>query len=253
MKNLDPFSIEVLRDHFAQTNKNDFFLETYKKGIPEIKNLNTTRFWDSKLSDPKRRQDAMALRRIDFVAQQIKEHAGKFLNVGIGSLDLEKKLSKFRVSNTYGVDTSKWSVKNAKQNVKGTFIRASIFKLPFKDSFFHTINISEVLEHLPPTKTFAALREIHRVARPKAIILVSVPLNEGLEEMVSFGLNPNGHMRAYTPSIIQKELEVSGFTIIKVKFLYAFNSLYWLKDILRQILLKNRWKPNNIILVAQKK
>ncbi len=249
----DPFTTEIIRDYFAKKNKDDLFLSTYRHGKPVIKDLNTKAFWDLKLSNPTRHPDSMAKRRIQYVANIINNRKGKFLNIGFGSLDLEKKLKHVLPNNIHGVDISKWAVDNATKNIKGTFLQASIQKLPFKNNFFNTVNASEVLEHLPADKVLNALGEINRVTKINGFIIVSVPLNEGLEEMITNGLNPNGHMRAYTTPIILKEIEVSGFSIRSTKHLFAFNRHYFLKNILSQTICPKRWEPNNIIVVAQKK
>jgi TolB-like protein len=72
-------------------------------------------------------------------------------------------------------------------------------------------------------------------------------MNEGLEEMKD---NPNGHLRMYTEDLITAELRLAGFKVLAVKTLFAFKNFYKVKKIIARIL-KNRWKPNNIIVLAQ--
>ncbi len=74
-------------------------------------------------------------------------------------------------------------------------------------------------------------------------------MNEGLEEMKD---NPNGHVRMYTQDLIKAELEIAGFNILAFKTLYAFNTHYMFKKIISKIL-RNKWIPNNIIVLAQAK
>jgi len=79
-----------------------------------------------------------------------------------------------------------------------------------------------------------------------------VPLNEGLEAMISKGKNPNAHVRIYTPELIKAELEINGFKILKVKKLFAFHNLYKLKTFIAKYLLRKKSHYNNIIIFAQK-
>ena len=78
-----------------------------------------------------------------------------------------------------------------------------------------------------------------------------MPLNEGLEEMIKQGKNPNAHVRIYTPDLIRAEIEIAGFKILKQKLLFAFNKYYLLKSFLVKFLPGFR-QPNGIIIIAQK-
>ena len=110
----------------------------------------------------------------------------------------------------------------------------------------------EVLEHILPSKIFIALNEIKRVLKGNGELIMSVPLNEGLEELIKRGVNPNGHVRIYTPELVFAELKISGFRVQKRKLLYAFRNLYTLKKTLQNTIMKKRWKPNNLIIFARK-
>ncbi len=123
-------------------------------------------------------------------------------------------------------------------------------KLP-SDHFDYAIAI-EVLEHIPPCNTLQALSEIKRVMKPGGYLIASVPLNEGLEEMITRGENPNAHVRVYTPDLIEGELRIAGFTIQDEKQLIAFHKWYGVKTILAKYVMFRKFKPNNIIILAQK-
>ena len=84
------------------------------------------------------------------------------------------------------------------------------------------------------------------------VFIVSVPLNEGLEVMIKKGINPNAHVRVYTPAILKAELILSGFRIIKEKYLYAFHKNYRLKTFLANMLGFLGKSPNNVIVIAEK-
>ena len=104
----------------------------------------------------------------------------------------------------------------------------------------------------PHNHTFEALSELFRVIKKNGNLIVSVPLNEGLQMLISNNINPNGHVRVYTSSLIKAELKISGFNIIDEQYLYAFKKNYKLKKFIVTRFIKNYRKPNNIIIVARK-
>ncbi len=53
------------------------------------------------------------------------------------------------------------------------YVRADIFHLPFKSRIFDYVIATEILEHL--SNPSAALKEIARVAKPNAAVILSVP------------------------------------------------------------------------------
>jgi SAM-dependent methyltransferase len=119
--------------------------------------------------------------------------------------------------------------------------------MKYKQGFFDVVFMLEVLEHVPPSKTFFLLKNLKRFLKSDGILILSVPTNEGLDGMES---NPNGHVRMYTEDLIRTELKISGFEIIEIKTLYAFSNLYTFKKIIAKIL-KNHWEPNGIIVKAK--
>jgi len=132
------------------------------------------------------------------------------------------------------------------------FKKSNILKIPFEEGYFDVVIVLEVLEHIPPSKTFLALTELKRVMKKGATLIVSVPLNEGLKEMVNKGINPNGHVRVYAPELIVAELKIARFKVKRKIFLFAFKEMYFIKKLLQKSILRKRWKPNNIIIFANK-
>jgi hypothetical protein len=82
-------------------------------------------------------------------------------------------------------------------------------------------------------------------------LIISVPLNEGLEEMLLVGHNPNAHTRIYSPDLIKSELIISGFTVKSEKYIYAFRRQYYLKSLIANFIPGIK-KPNGIIVSAIK-
>lgn len=79
------------------------------------------------------------------------------LNVGCGT-DIKPDYINLDVADLPGVDVAHDLTK---------------FPWPFADNSFDTIDLINVLEHLPDT--IATLEELHRIARPDAKVMVRVP------------------------------------------------------------------------------
>jgi len=249
----DPFKVEMLRAKLV--NKKDLFnlRRTYSLTLREIKNINTKDFWDKKLKHKSEGiNDPMTEDRINIINRKVRQIKGKLLDIGFGRGELEKKLDSCSNIDIYGIDISNFAVKRAKANLRGKFLQGSIRNIPFRDDNFNVVLALEVLEHIPPSKTFEALGELNRMLEPKGILIVSVPLNEGLEDLIKRGKNPNGHVRVYTSLLIEAELKMAGFRIEEIKFLYAFKNLYFLKKILQKTILQKCWQPNDMIVFAHK-
>lgn len=192
--------------------------------------------------------------RLRTVVKMIEGDNLSILNVGFGSANLENIFfSQKKTFNWYGIDISRFSVKNAsKKYPQGNFEVGNINSIKSKDNYFNYVVGLEILEHIKPSFTFKALGEMHRVLKRGGKLIISVPLNEKLEEMVSRNKNPNAHVRVYSPSLVKAELKISGFKILRDKRLFAFHNYYTIKTFIAKHLLPWKFKPNNIIVLAQK-
>lgn len=254
---INPFKVEELRHEYARHKKYFQLINTYNKKLAEIEDLNTPELWD-KLNRRKRlekKENPMAYDRIKAVSELIQGEGIKVLNIGVGSGDLEHEvLQRNKDIEWNGIDISTSSVIEAKKNFpSNNFKKGSIRNLKFDNNYFNYVVILEVLEHIRPSKVLSALNEVYRVLLSKGKLIVSVPLNEGLEELIEKGENPNAHVRVYTPTLIEAELRISGFTVKWMKKLYAFHKNYLIKTFLAEYIIYGRIKPNNIILLSEKK
>ncbi|MFH1671587.1 MAG: class I SAM-dependent methyltransferase [Candidatus Portnoybacteria bacterium] len=105
------------------------------------------------------------------------------LDVGCGighSLDYLRQFS----DNLVGVDTDLISLLYAKKTTKANYVLAKAEKLPFKDNTFDKIISFNVLEHIENDQE--AIKEIRRVAKKGAEILIWVPSLEGLRTSSKF-------------------------------------------------------------------
>lgn len=245
----NPFIIENKRSSLAEKKQLNKLKKMYAKTYPEIKDLNTPHFWDQQMEiiEHIKVQDGMTQDRIATAAKYLPENAIKILDIGAGHGYLEEVLSQNKNLEIYANDFSVEGVKNLKKRFKGKFAVQSIYKLSYPKNYFDCIFVLEVLEHIPPSKIFSVLKSIKNILKKNGILVVSVPMNEGLEHMKT---NPNGHVRTYTEVLIKAELEIAGFHIIESQTFFAFTAFYSLKKFLAKIFPK-RWEPNNIIVKAK--
>lgn len=252
---MNPFRIEENRAKYADSKNYAALKSTYNRNYPEIKDANTSKLWNKLNLEFKESEDnnPMARDRIAIVASWLSVNKKKILNIGFGSGNLEEKLLQNDGHDEWhGIDISPVSVKEAsKLYNNGKFRTGSVIDLPYNNSYFDSCALLEVLEHIKPSQTFIVLKEVSRVLKKGGILVISVPLNENLEQMASQGTNPNAHIRVYTPELIKAELEIANFKIIKEKKLFAFNSQYFIKSVIVNLLPFLR-QPNNIIIYAQK-
>lgn len=244
----NPFCIEKGRQNLAKDRKIHELRKIYLRNYKEIIDLNTQNFWNFKFSTKEtlRDQDGMTKDRIKTAFSFFDKDIKKVLDIGVGLGFIEEILSKIPGVELYGNDISDDAIKNISKKIIGHFVVESIYEMRYQNNSFNTILCLEVLEHVPPSKTFQLLKKIKSYLKPNGIFILSVPMNEGLEKM---NFNPNGHVRDYTEDLISAELELSGFKILNKRKLYAFKDLYVFKKNLSKLLFW-KWKPNNIIIKA---
>ncbi len=258
------FDTERLRKKLLAQKKHSDLLATYFKKFPEIADSNSPDFWDEKFENEIDDElFYMSVDRNSIVASKIKGDCSKkntnhddseykVLNVGAGSGQLEKVIAqKIGPSiNWTGTDFTHKTLNKLEKNFpKFKFVKTGIVPLPFAENTFDSVCLLEVLEHIQPSETFGVLKELHRVVKTGGTVIISVPINEGLEQMMPN--NPNSHVRVYSKKLLSFEATVAGFKIKEIIALTAFNSLYLLKKIINS-LFKLR-QPNNLIFVLEKK
>lgn len=249
MKRNDPFEIEKKRQFLASKHKLRELKLLYDKSMPEIPNLNTTSFWDLRIERKVdyAPRDGMTRERINTAYGFMPKAVKKILDIGAGYGYIEGLISKNKDIKIYGNDISENAINNLTKKFKGNFRLESVYKMQYNPSSFDAVFMLEVLEHVPPSKTLKVLKDIKKLLKKNGYLILSVPTNEGLEEMSD---NPNGHVRMYTKDLIKSELEIAGFRVLDTKTLYAFINLYFIKKIFSKIF-KNKWKPNDIVVKAQ--
>ena len=106
---------------------------------------------------------------------------------------------------------------------------ADALYLPFENSAFDVVIVSEVLEHIP--NDGAAIAEVHRVLRRGGLAAITVPRN--LPERVCWALsteyhsNPGGHVRIYRGAELLGRLCGVGLVPRGRDHAHALHSPYW--------------------------
>jgi SAM-dependent methyltransferase len=125
---------------------------------------------------------------------------GRLLDVGCGEKPYARWLD--RVERHWGVD-----LPSTMHGVEHADVLASVLALPFAGSTFDSVLCTEVLEHTPDPAT--GLREMARVAKADALLLLTVPSSEQLHE------EPYDYCR-FTCYWLEYLLEETGWEIIRL-------------------------------------
>lgn len=150
-------------------------------------------------------------------------HPETILDAGCGEGFSLKRVSSYGIGGKFeGVDYSSQAIRLGKKLFPHLILkRASIYKLPYKNSSFDLVLCTEVLEHLK--NPFMALQEILRVS--KKYVIVSVP-NEPFFMLSNFLRGKNitklgndpGHINHWTIISFQKFIKISGAKVKIIKF-----------------------------------
>ena len=115
------------------------------------------------------------IRAIQSLMSKMEAGALSGLNVGCGEGQMISRLLQTgmrRKITAMDIDPVRIAFAN-QHNPVCDYVRADIFHLPFKSRAFDYVMATEILEHL--SNPSAALKEIARVAKPNAPVILSVP------------------------------------------------------------------------------
>ena len=122
--------------------------------------------------------------RLRFLAERIPQSAC-VLNVGCGA-GIFECLALARGLDVYSLDPSEKSIQQLRSQLNlGEKAKPGYLQnIPFPDTFFDAVVVSEVLEHLTPELMRQGLLEIRRVLKPNGRIFGTVPSGENLKDQM---------------------------------------------------------------------
>jgi SAM-dependent methyltransferase len=116
-----------------------------------------------------------------------------------------------------GVDPSADAVAFCHRRGIGNVVCAGLEALPFDDGEFDLVLACDVLEHIEDDS--GALRELHRVARPGAHLLITVPAYQWMWTEHDVQLH---HVRRYTSAVLRARVMGAGWSVETTTY---FNSI----------------------------
>ncbi len=257
----NPFKVEKLRQKLAEKSDLINLKKTYSQDFASLKDINSADMWNFYVEYHKsvEEENKTTQKRIRETIKLFPSTASNVLDIGVGyGFVIEELHKKFPHLSLAGIDISSKAIQNIKQKLDGDFRVGSAENLPWPDNSFDVVLLLEILEHIPATNLFGVLNEVRRVLKNSGVLIVSVPLYENLEAytfkcpVCNSLINPNGHVRSYTPKLVLSELKLAGFLIKKVKKIWPASRTAYFSPLLSR-LFPSRFKPANLLIQCKKK
>ena len=164
--------------------------------------------------------------RLKYCLDALRCTQGNILDVGCGGGGFAASVKTYRPDlNIYAIDVNKRAVFSASKKFPEVhFKTASVYTLPYLKQYFDAVIGEDVLEHLDDPQK--ALKEIHRVLKPRGVFHVFVPL-EGewytLHNLLyKFGWKAKerlaGHVTQFKIQNLKLKIEKFGFKVLSVKY-----------------------------------
>lgn len=247
---------EEQRKKLARTGRLEKLRELYNDGAVHLPGINSSLKWDFYSFRDFDHIDKITAARIQAVIEHVPLTA-RVLDYGCGyGYVLGQAMSRKREWQYTGIDFSvKFISKLNRKYPQARFIAGDLSAV--EDNSFDAVLLLEILEHIPSNITLPFLADVRKKLTSTGRLIISVPLYEDIATNTcpcwSCGElgNPNGHVRSYTPTLIQAELQLAGFTIMESIDIFAKSKqlMLW-KNRLKQLLGMKKSKPANLVVVA---
>ena len=135
----------------------------------------------------------------------------RLLDIGCGTGANMKTFGRHGM--TAGIDTSIEALHFCQKRGLQTVAVSAVERLPFDDGSFDVITALDVLEHTDDD--LDALREIRRVARDEAMLLIAFPAYGFLWSEHDEALK---HRRRYTAYELRNKLTVTGYEVVRTSY-----------------------------------
>ena len=166
-----------------KSTKRDYLARVNDKEYPKWKAAELAKKWDFEYWDGDRRINYGGYRYINNrwgkIAHKLIDHYqlpidSKILDIGCGKgFFLYDFLQLRPYASVFGIDISKYAIKNAKDEIKSNLVLGNATSLPWEDNFFDLAISINTFHNLHCYELEKALKEIERVAKNKYICVES--------------------------------------------------------------------------------
>lgn len=120
--------------------------------------------------------------------KQIKLNLGCGIEIRKGFINVDKFYTEEQIRKNKGSHVEKG----------GTFVQADILHLPFEDNYADYVELMNCIEHFPMNNVINYMKEIHRVMKPEAKLVILTNNMDGLAvEWLDMTIHPPFDPKAY--------------------------------------------------------
>jgi len=145
-------------------------------------------------------------------------HGGKFLDVGCGSGNLLRLVSKLGMQ-SYGVEPGGFNREiSLENNIK--IFNGELIKAKYPSNYFEVIILNHVLEHVSnPTET---LKELRRIIKADGVLIIGTPTSNSFAYRI-FGknwlaLDTPRHLHIFSDKLLGQYAKKTGFIVQRIKY-----------------------------------
>jgi len=143
---------------------------------------------------------------------------GRLLDIGCSTGLFLNKLQQSKLWEVWGVETSEYSVKIAREQYHLNVFHGELSEGNFQNGFFDVVTLWDVLEHLPDP--ISTLSEVSRITKPHSFLVLRVPNFDSLDAKLFRstweGIDLPRHYYVFSRNNINWLLNRNGYEVNKV-------------------------------------